>query len=112
GETLVTFVPIDQDGARLVGDAGVAAEAERRLDHRVGVPEAFVWIAADMHALEGQIVAELRMNDRGARLERGFRIGDGWPLFVADLDQLARILGLGASAGDDRAHRFALPASA
>src|SRR6266446_1505488 len=107
----VALVPIGEDGTRLVGDAGMAAEMERRLDHRVGVAEAFVRIAADMHALERQIVAELRMNDQSAGLERSFRIGDGRQLFVADLDQLARILSLGAAAGDNRAHRLALPAS-
>src|SRR5258708_12101106 len=84
---------------------------EGRLDHRIGVAEAFVRIAADMHAFERQIVAELRMNDRNAGLERSFGISDGRQLFVADLDHPARILSLGAAAGDNRAHRLAFPAS-
>ena len=111
GETTLALVPIGEDGTRLVGDAGVAAEMERRLDHRVGVAEAFVRIAADMHALEAQIIAELRMNDRGAGLERSFRVSDGGQRFVAYFDQLAGILGLGTAARDNRAHRLALPAS-
>ena len=52
GEPLLARVPVGDDGARLVGDAGVAAEHEGGLDHRVGVGEALVGIAGDVHALE------------------------------------------------------------
>jgi hypothetical protein len=62
GEPLLARVPIGDDGARLVGDPGVAAEDEGRLDHRIGVLEALVGIAGDKHALEGEIVAELGMD--------------------------------------------------
>ncbi len=59
GQPLIALVPVGDDGARFVADAGVAAEDERRLDHRVGLGEAFVGIARDVHTLEGEIVAEL-----------------------------------------------------
>ena len=42
GEALLARIPVGDDGARLVGDAGMAAEHEGRLDHRVGLGEALV----------------------------------------------------------------------
>ena len=36
GHPLLTFVPVGDDRARLVGHAGVTAEAERGLDHGAG----------------------------------------------------------------------------
>ena len=40
GEALLARIPVGDDGARLVGDAGVAAEHEGRLDDLVGRGEA------------------------------------------------------------------------
>ena len=71
GQALLARIPVGDDGARLVADAGVAAEHERRLDHRVGVREALVGIAGHVHALEGEVVAELGMDHRRAGIERG-----------------------------------------
>ena len=45
GEALLARIPVGDDGARLVGDAGMAAEHERRLDDLVGRGEAAVGIA-------------------------------------------------------------------
>ena len=45
GQALLARIPVGDDGARLVGDAGVAAEHERRLDDRIGFGKAFVGIA-------------------------------------------------------------------
>ena len=64
GQALLAGIPVGDDGARLVGDAGVAAEHEGRLDHGVGLGEALVGIARDVHALEAEIVAELGMDHR------------------------------------------------
>ena len=58
GQALLAGIPVGDDGARLVGDAGVAAEHERGLDHGVGLGEALVGIAGGVHALEAEIVAE------------------------------------------------------
>ena len=77
GEALLARIPVGDDGARLVGDAGVAAEHEGRLDDRVGFGETFVGIAGDERALEGEIVAELGMDHRRRLVERGFRVGHG-----------------------------------
>ena len=60
GHPLLAFVPVGDDRARLVGHAGVAAEAERRLDHRVGFGEGLVDRADVELALEAEIVAERR----------------------------------------------------
>ena len=45
GHALLAGIPVGDDGARLVGDAGVAAEHERGLDHGVGLGERLVGIA-------------------------------------------------------------------
>ena len=65
-----------------------------------------------MHALEGEVVAELGMDHRRLRIERGLRIGDGRELLVVDLNQLAAVLGFGAAARHHGADRFAGPAGA
>ncbi len=103
GQAPLAGVPVGEDGARLVGDAGMAAEHEGGLHHRVGVLEPLVGVAGDMHALEGEIVAELGMDHQRRRIERGLGVGDRRQLLVADLDQLAGVLGFGAGACDHRA---------
>ena len=112
GQALLAFVPVGDDGARLVGHAGVAAEDERGLDDGVGFGEGLVDGADIELALKAEIVAEIRMDHRRLAVERGFRIGDRRQLLVVDLDQFAGVLGLGARARDDGADRFALPAGA
>ena len=67
GQPLLARVPVGDDRARLVDDAGVAAEHEGRLHDRVGVLEALVGIAGDVHALEREIVAELGVDHRACR---------------------------------------------
>ena len=112
GQALLAGIPVGDDGARLVGDAGMAAEREGRLHHRVGLGKALVGIAGVQRALEGEIVAKLGMDHGCRRFERGFRVGHGGERFILDIDERAGVLGLRARAGDDRAHRFALPARA
>jgi len=110
GEALLAGIPVGDDGARLVGDAGVAAEHECRLGDRVRVGKTLVGIAGNERALEGEIVGEFGMNDQRRRIERRFRVGDGGERFVVDVDQRAGVLGFGPGASDHRAYRFALPA--
>ncbi len=110
GEALLAGIPVGDDGARLVGDAGVAAEHECRLGDRVRVGKTLVGIAGNERALEGEIVGEFGMNDQRRRIERRFRLGDGGKRFVVDVDQRAGVLGFGPGASDHRAYRFALPA--
>ena len=112
GQPLLAGVPVGDDGARLVGDASMAAKHESRLGDRIGFGKAFVRIAGDQRPLESQIVAELGMNDRRRLVERGFRVGNGGKRLIVDVNERARILRFGAGAGDDGAHRLALPAGA
>ena len=64
GQALLAGIPVGDDGARLVGDAGMAAEHEGRLDDRIGFGKALVGIAGVERALEGEIVAERGMDHR------------------------------------------------
>ena len=96
GQALLAGIPVGDDGARLVGDAGMAAEDECRLDHRVGLGEALVDLADVEHAFKREIVAELGMDHRRLGVERGFRIGHARQHFVIHADQRAGVLGLGA----------------
>ncbi len=73
GEALLARIPVGDDGARLVGDAGVAAEHEGRLDDLVRGGEALVGTAGLVAALEGEVVAESGMDHRRAGVERGLR---------------------------------------
>ena len=105
-------IPVGDDGARLVGDAGMAAEDKCRLDHGVGFGKALVRLAGIEHALESEIVAKLGMDDRRLGVERRFRVGHAGQRFVIHFNQRASVFGFGAAARHDGAHRLALPAGA
>ena len=93
GQALLAGVPVGDDGARLVGDAGVAAEHERGLDHRVGLGKTLVGIAGGMGTLEGEVIAEVGMDHRRCRIERGLGVGDGWQRLIVNCHHVAGILG-------------------
>ncbi len=112
GQALIARVPVGDDGARLGGDAGVAAEQEGGFDHRVGLGEGLVGRADFELSFKAEIVAERGMDHRRLGVERGFRIGDRGQRLVADLDQLAGVLGLRARARHHGADGLALPAGA
>ena len=97
GQALLARIPVGDDGARLVGDAGMAAEHEGRLDHGIGLGKTLVRIAGIEHALEGEIVAKLGMDHRRLGIERRFRIGHRGQHLIVDLDQRAGVLGFGAA---------------
>ncbi len=112
GQALLAGIPVGDDRARLVGDAGVAAEHKRGLDHRVGFGKSLVGVAGGMDALEREIVAEVGMDHRRAGIERGLGVGDGRQGSVVDRHQFAGVFGLGAAARHHGANRLALPAGA
>ena len=112
GEPLVAGIPVGDDSARLVGHAGMAAEYEGRLRDGVRLGKGRVGIAGGERALEREIVAELGMDHRRRRIERGFGVGDGGERLVLDLDQRAGVFRFGARPCHHRAHCFALPAGA
>jgi hypothetical protein len=111
-QTLLAGIPVGDDCARLVGHAGVAAEHKCRGDDRIGLCKALVRIAGIERALEGEIVAEVGMNHRRRRIERGLRVGHRGENLVVDGDQRAGVLRLGTRPRDNGAYRFALPAGA
>ena len=112
GEALLAGIPVGDDGARLVGDAGMAAEHEGRVDHRIGLGKTFVGVAGIERALEGEVVTERGMDHGRCRIERSFGVGDGGKNLVIDIDKGAGVFGLRARARDHGAHRLALPAGA
>ncbi len=112
GQALLALVPVGDHGARLGGDAGVAAGDEGRFDHGVRVGEGLV-DGADLElALEAEIVTERSVDHRRLGIERGFCVSDGGEGLVVDLYQFGGVLGLRARARDHGAHRLALPAGA
>jgi hypothetical protein len=111
-QALLAGIPVSDNGARLVGHAGVTAEHEGRLHDRIAFGECFIRIAGDERTLEGQVVAKLGMDDRSGAIESGFCVGYRKKRLVVDIDQRASVFGLGAALGHDRAHRFSLPAGA
>jgi hypothetical protein len=111
GKALLAGVPVGHDRARLVGDAGVAAEPERRFDDCVCQRKSLIRVAGLVLALEREIVAELGVDHRRRRIERGLRIGDRRELLVFDVNKLASVFRLGA-VRHDGADRLALPACA
>jgi hypothetical protein len=112
GEPLVARIPVGDDGARLVGDAGMAAEHEGCFGDGVRFGEGRVGIARHMRALECEVVAEIEMDHRRRRIECGFSVGDGRQRLVVDLDQRAGVFRFGARSCHHRADRLALPAGA
>ncbi len=109
---LLAGVPVGDHGARLGGDAGVAAEQEGGLHHRVGFGKGLVRRADFQFAFEAEIVAEFRLDHRRFRVERGFRIGNRGQRLVFHLHQFAAVLGLGARMRHHGGDRLALPAGA
>ena len=112
GHAPLAFIPVGDNCAWLVGHAGVAAETEGRLHHRVGFGESLVDRADVEFSFKTEIVSERLVDHRSFVIERGFRIGDDRQFLVTYLDQLAGIFRLGACARDDGANRFTLPARA
>ncbi len=109
GELAVTRVPVGDLAARLERHAGVAAEDIGLLEDRVGLRKGCVHVADVQLALEAQVVAQLRVDHRRGRVERGLGVHDGRQLLPFDGQVLQRVLGLHARLGRDRDHRLALP---
>ncbi len=105
-------VPVGHDRARLQRHAGVPAKDELRLDHLVGAGKRRIDGTGVEIALESEIVAERRMNDRGFRIERGAHIRHRFEFLVLDVDDFRRILGDRPARRHDGCNSFALPADA
>ena len=105
-------VPVGDLAARLQRDAGVAAEDVGLLEDRVGPGEGFVDAAGVQLALEAQVVAQLGVDQRRGRVQRGLGVEHGGQVFPLHLQQRQRVLGAGAGFGHHRHHRLALPGGA
>ena len=112
GEALLARSPVRKNSARLVGDAGVAAEPEGRLDDLVRRRKAAVGVACLVAALEAEIVAQARVDDRRCRIKRRLWVGDGRQFLVLDGDERERVFRFGARARHHCRHCLALPARA
>ena len=103
-------VPVGDHRARLQRHAGVTPEHEVRFHHLVGIGERLVDSAGIEMALEGEIVAERGMNDRGFRIERGAHVRHRFQFLIVDRNQFGGVLGNRAAGRHDRGDRLALPA--
>ena len=111
GELLRPRVPVGEQRAGLQADRGVAAETIGLLDrHRAVRREGGLDVAVVDVAPPGKVVAEFRVEDRRARPERCLLVDDDGELLPLDVDQLGRVLGLGAGARADHRDGLALPA--
>ncbi len=110
GHALFRRVVVGEDGARLHGDAGVAAETDRVLDHEVRGFHRGVHAARVYGPLEAKVAVEPLVDLRLGWIESALRVERRGQLLVCDLDHFDGILGLGARMRDHRDYRFALPA--
>ena len=110
GEPLVARVPVRHDARAARWSRRCGDRTRRSSDHGCRPRANSVRIAGDAYALEGEIVAKLGWITVAGRRVLG--VGDGRQLFVADLDQLASVLGFGTAARHDGALGLALPAGA
>ena len=111
-QALIARIPVGQHRARLQRHAGVAAENELGLNHFVGPGKGFVDLAGIEIALEGEIVAEVGMNDRRLGSQRRAHVCDRRQFIVVDHHLLGSVFGERAAARDDGSDGLALPADA
>ena len=88
----------------------MAAEDEIRLHHLVGIGKRLIDGAGVEIALEGEVVAERRMDHRRRRIERGAHVGHRVEFFIFDRDDFGRIFRDRAARRHDGGDRLALPA--
>src|SRR3989449_4540061 len=92
GHALFRRIVVGEDGARLHGDAGVAAETDRVLDYEVRGFHRGVDAARVYGPLEAQVAVELLVDLRLGRVESALRVERGGQLLGRDLDALRRVL--------------------
>ncbi len=103
-------IEIGEERPRLQRDGGMPRSAKRRLDHAVGPRESGVHAAGIHHALEAQVAAELRMDNRRGGVESGLDIRYGGQFLPLDGEPLNGIFRLRAGVRGHGGHRLALPA--
>ena len=103
-------VPVGDHGTRLQRDAGMPAEHKFRLHHRVGIGKRPIDGADIELALERQIVAQRRVNDRRFRIERGAHVGHRIQLAVFNRDDFRGVFRHRTAGRHDRGNGLSLPA--
>src|SRR6185437_843684 len=79
-EPLFSGVPVSDDRSRLKRHAGMPAEDEIRFSHFVRVSKSLIDGSCIMDALEGEIIAKLRVDDRRLQIQRFAHVGHGCQL--------------------------------
>ena len=110
GEPPFPWVPVRDNGARLQGHTGVAAEHEIGLGNSRSRGKGRIDLADIEAALERKVVAEIGMDHQGARFERRVHVGHHLERVVHHGEVLRRVLGLGPAAGNHRRDRLTRPA--
>ena len=105
GELTHARIELGDEGARLERHAGVAGETQRAL-HRA--PAGRRRAALD-GVLEGEVTAELGVQERRRGLECRFRVGKRVERLPFHFDALDRVLRDGAAFGEHDRHRLSLP---
>ena len=109
GERALARVVVGDDGAHFERDAAVAGEGEAALDDMRGPVERGFGIPRAERRRKAEIAAELRMDQRGAVVQRPVAHRRGGQRLPRDRDLAGGVLGLGAARGDDGGDRLALP---
>ncbi len=102
GERAVAGIEIRDQAARFQRHRHLPFEAQLRLEDEIGLGKCLGGLAAFQREIEGDVVAELRVDDGGARRERRNLVGDDGQRLPFDGHELGRILRFGAAVGDDR----------
>ena len=103
-------IPVGHDGTRLQCHSGVPAKDELCFHHFVGAGESRIDGASIKIALEGEVITQRWMDDRGLWIERRAHIRHRRQFPVFNPDDLSRILRRGAAGPYDGGDGLALPA--
>ena len=84
----------------------MARKAKCTLDYVIGPGQCGVEVASVELALETQIVANIRVDYRRRRVERGLDVNDDGKLIIDDINRVERVLGLVAGLRNHRRDRL------
>ncbi len=108
-ELVVGLVIIGENNARFERHAGVAVEVKGLLHDAGRLGECLVHVTGIDRVLEGDVVAELRVDNIGVGVTSRLRVGNRRQDLVVDLDHGCGIFRLGARGGDHSGDCLALP---
>ena len=109
-QPLIGGIPVGYHRARLQRHAGMPAKDEIRLHHLVGIGECCVDGTGIEVALEGEIIAERRVNHRCFRIKRSAHVRHRFQFLVFNPHEFGCVLGHRATGCHDGGDGLALPA--